>query len=297
MNLNMWMVVAVLVVIVLSLTKTVQEGFREPQVKACFVGCAKDIAGSLPKTLKKLCDLRRMFHPDSRIIVAENDSKDGTKEILKQFPEITVLNYDGQMGKYKYREEVLAFLRNELLTYAQTHCADFDYFIVADLDGLLDDLEPSEVQEVLRDRHKWDAVFANTGKAGKPSRYYDIYALRSRELGMQYDCLDAHHHGIQNGMSSDTSWSKYVIPYVVPVQTEQDYIPVDSAFGGFGIYKMAFTFGCRYRGLAEGPCTCGNMFRRKGRCRAEVCEHVPFHTCLQAKGARMMIATRLLVQN
>lgn len=256
-------------------------------LRICFVGCAKNCDSRLRPTLERLMSLKAMFSPQSRIFVAENDSIDKTGEILRSFPEITVLDRRGleRYGKDLgiEREEILAILRNELLDVALKICGDFDFLINIDLDGFLDHLDLSDVAGVFRDRTRWDAVFANNGKHGKPDRYYDTYALRSKALGVEYCFLDARAHGHREDLS-------IVIP------TTKPYIQVESAFNGMGIYRMSMISGCFYEGLAK-ECSVPRHLKRlpEGPCRRYICEHVPFNRCLYSKGARMFIATRLFV--
>jgi hypothetical protein len=55
-------------------------------MKVCFVGMARDIAGVLPVSLARLESLGSLFESWSAVIV-ENDSKDGTKDILLAWEE------------------------------------------------------------------------------------------------------------------------------------------------------------------------------------------------------------------
>lgn len=61
----------------------------------------------------------------------------------------------------------------------------------------------------------------------------------------------------------------------------EEWLPVDSAFGGFGIYRMSKTIDCHYSGTDEN----GLMD----------CEHVAFHRDMMTKhGAKIFISSLLM---
>jgi hypothetical protein len=67
---------------------------------------------------------------------------------------------------------------------------------------------------------------------------------------------------------------------MITIPESADWIPVDSAFGGLGIYRRSILSGARYSGADEdGDGTC---------------EHVPLNNQLRARGARIFINPRLI---
>ena len=67
---------------------------------------------------------------------------------------------------------------------------------------------------------------------------------------------------------------------MITIPESADWIPVDSAFGGLAIYRRAILAGARYSGADENG--------------EPVCEHVPLHKQLRARGARIFINPRLI---
>jgi hypothetical protein len=74
----------------------------------------------------------------------------------------------------------------------------------------------------------------------------------------------------------------------VKIVENTEPIPVESAFGGMGIYRLKKTVGCKYVGRRTIPGT--NMGEH-------CCEHVPFHADMIKKhGARLFIYPSLVVE-
>ena len=113
--------------------------------------------------------------------------------------------------------------------------------------------------------HGWDVLTANS----LPS-YYDLFALRSERLGIEYNCLE----------SSPTVFARGLcIEYEVVLDPQAGIIQVDSAFNGMAIYHTA--------SLLAAQCNYGGALIR-------ICEHVGFHLCLRRKGLRIGIAPFLV---
>lgn len=252
----------------------------ESSERVCIVGCAKNISNHIRKSLDKLIEIKQLFHPESKIIIAENDSTDGTKEILDNYKHnIDVINYDGKVTM-DHRTEKLAFLRNELINHVHKKYSHYNYIIIADLDNVIHDLNVQQFQHILQNwkNREWDALFSNSNP------YYDIWALRSKDIGIDYDCWDAVHH--------DGDTRKHVKKFQKNITFDSDAVEVDSAFNGFGIYKLASTKGCSYNGLTQN-CSL-NM---SSPCRKDTCEHVSFHNCLKQNGAKLFILRDLMVKS
>jgi hypothetical protein len=140
--------------------------------------------------------------------------------------------------------------------------------IMVDLDDVIATFKPSQIK-YLFEHTEWDALFANC--LGK---YYDIWALRiEREKWtplcpfqvIDYDCWEA---------AQKYRTRKVVSQHQISIPVSAPLIPVNSAFGGFGIYKVKKING-RYSGF-------------DGRIR---CEHVEFHKGMK----RLFICPKFLV--
>jgi glycosyltransferase involved in cell wall biosynthesis len=200
-----------------------------------------------------------------KMLIYENDSTDNTVEILEQFKQThPFFDYISENLQTRVKTLALAHGRNTLLKYIQ----GFEYMIMVDLDDVIATFKPSQIK-YLFEHTEWDALFANC--LGK---YYDIWALRiERDKWTQlcpfqvidYDCWEA----VQKYRTRQVvSQHQISIPVSTPL------IPVNSAFGGFGIYKVDKING-RYNGF-------------DGRIR---CEHVEFHKGMK----RLFICPKFLV--
>jgi hypothetical protein len=70
---------------------------------------------------------------------------------------------------------------------------------------------------------------------------------------------------------------------MIRIPEHSNWIEVDSAFGGFGIYKRHLLNHGRYEGL--------NQFGNP------ICEHVTFHRDLKLHGARLFVNPKLINTN
>ena len=55
------------------------------KARCVIIGCARNVAGQLPKTLEKIEAIRALWL-EAAVIIAENGSTDGTKRILDVEP-------------------------------------------------------------------------------------------------------------------------------------------------------------------------------------------------------------------
>jgi hypothetical protein len=189
-------------------------------VAFCFI--IKDGSKYLDKNLQSIIDLSILFCDEYKIFYAENDSMDNTKEILEKFK----LKNNNIFGKHltftdkKYstdlcssefdincfnRLERLAYLRNIALEQAK-EWKKCNYMIMLDLDFVdFDKKEFINMFDIINKNKNIDGIF---------------------------------------GMSITTKGNLYDIGAVKPttkifsIILEQKLIKVNSAFSGFGIYRM-----------------------------------------------------------
>lgn len=228
--------------------------------KVAIVGLARDIGGTLPWSIKRIEETARHF-AGWKAFVVENDSTDGTKDVLQRWAmddplHVIVQTLDNGRphlhGFEPARTVAMADYRNRCRELVQKHYPEADYVIVVDLDawggwsihGVMNGIGWHE-------RLPKAACMASTslfkhigtlidGKA--PWAHYDNWAYRwlgwTARLGPWF-----------------TFWLPP--PGAVPIQ-------VNSAFGGLAIYKTQPYLEAEYSG--------------------EDCEHVPFHRRMIEKG-------------
>lgn len=271
------------------------------ETKSCILaGCAQNIAAQLPTTLEKIEQIRARFKL-SAIVIAEDNSIDDTKSILATYASshanVHILTLDKEVAAYNERAAKLAFLRNSVMSFIHTHgvYSSFDYILLVDMDGLLDKFDPTTLEQAFDPvLPKWDALFANAD-----GRYYDIWALRSDEIGPAYDCWDMYRHlMIQHGLPSNYAQEFCVTRFQKQIDPSRPLIRVQSAFGGMGLYRLAATVGCKYSGVPT-YCSCekhGIRIIPHIGCKYNVCEHVSFHDDMRRlHGADLYIHPGILV--
>jgi hypothetical protein len=228
--------------------------------KVAVVGLARDIVGILPTSIGRIKDTVRHF-AGWKAIVLENDSTDGTKDILRQWamddPEHVIVELldNGKPHLHGFepaRTEAMAQYRNRCRELVRQHYPEADYVLVVDLDawggwslhGLINGIGWHERMPKAGCMAS-TSMFKHFGSmidGKRPWCHYDGWAFRwlgwSPRMGPWF-----------------TFWLPP--PGCPPIE-------VNSAFGGLGIYKTAAYLEAEYSG--------------------EDCEHVPFHRRMQEKG-------------
>jgi hypothetical protein len=238
--------------------------------RIAFLGTARSCASALPASIAKLRALGGLF-AHHEIHVYENDSSDATGAMLDHFARDGLLHAIREQGiaaRMPLRTERLAYGRNRLLDHVLGQGgAPFDYIAWADLDGLVGDRFTEDgFVSCFRFEEAWDAVFPLSWPL-----YYDLWALREPTI-CPTDYVWSGQHTLNAALFAGRE---------IHAATQQlapgrvaGWVPVQSAFGGFGLYKAAVVGQGRYTGLQDGR---------------EVCEHVPYHAQLVAAGARLYL--------
>ncbi|MBV8380745.1 MAG: glycosyltransferase family 2 protein [Paucibacter sp.] len=240
-----------------------------------FVGCARQCGAATDATLARVAELGALFG-DWSLVVFENDSTDDTAARIRAFAAdqpVELIQEPGLKELLPERTARLAYGRNRLLERALE--IGGDYVCVVDIDGLVTPEHPS-VASFLSSfalESCWDAVFpVNAGM------YYDVWALRHPVLcPRDYMRLGT----VMDAALGQSLAVHFAASYVqIDLRLLQAWLPVDSAFGGMGLYKAAALAGARYIGLQE---------------QREVCEHVTLHAQLRARGAALYINPHFVV--
>lgn len=255
------------------------------QSRLVVAGLARNCVPNIHKSLEFVETVLRAFHKDSCAVVMTNDSTDGTEAVLRKHQdkhEQFYLIFDKNLlSLYKSRTARLAYCRNYTLTYIHNNWPEHDYLLWVDLDipfttqdaqCFLDALNKVTVD--------WDMLASN------PKPYYDIWALRGSQL-INYDCWHQVAHDRLKGISQQEAVRNHIIKWQQKgFEVSDKLVKVDSAFGGYALYKMASTRGCVY----NGRISC-NV---RGCMHKEICEHVDFHRDMREKhGARLFICPNM----
>ena len=126
----------------------------------------------------------------------------------------------------------------------------------------------------------WGGIFASQRQG-----YYDVWALRHPKWCPE-DCWHQISQSTRfvpwpfRGHVWTAAWKRYVGQRQVKIDPGHGPIEVDSAFGGFGIYKTSSLCDAWYSGRDSS-----------GR---EVCEHVAFNFGVRRSGAKLYVMPALL---
>ena len=213
-------------------------------------------------------------------MVIESDSEDNTLGVLQQLaqtrPGLQFQSLGRLAPQLPQRTVRIAHCRNlglQWLEGLRTAGRPVSHLLMADLDGVNDGLTQEALASCWQ-REDWAACTAN--QAG---RYYDLWALRHAawcpgDCWEEADFLSAH------GVPRDRAKMAAVYLRMLQIRPAHEWIEVESAFGGLAVYHAEAVHGLRYAGLTPA-----------GR---EVCEHVPLHAALRARGGRIFINPQLL---
>ncbi len=244
---------------------------KESRIVIC--GLARNCALSLERIERRIESTGTLFR-DYRVVLFENDSDDETRTILKAWqkrnPKVLLLDCkipDCKMGTLSaYAEggcspnrfQRMADFRNRYLSHVHKYYNKFDYMMVIDMDlkgpWSLDGFASSFAYP------SWDGMFAY-GLNKVPFCFgllYGMYDLAAYvKFGDPMDLLVTDEVIAENYCK--VNFKEYLF-----VKKGDPLLPVNSAFGGAGIYKMKSLRGCFYDG--------------------RTCEHVGLHQAMLEKG-------------
>jgi glycosyltransferase involved in cell wall biosynthesis len=234
-----------------------------------FGGTVRNVGKYLSKILPSL-DVAGAKFASFHVVVYENDSTDETRQSLrdhaKSRQDFTLIFEDGV--NEEHRTNRIAYGRNKVLNAVRSlRIPDPAYLVMIDMDSVNSEGTFAETIDTCFAYDNWNAQFSNQ----RNTYYHDPWALREPG-GLDYDCWERY------TLTGDF-WAS-VIKWLRKRPEQEALIPVYSAFGGTGIYRLAaIPDDATYSGYSEP--------RYPGWSGA-VCEHVPFHSRL----TRLFINTK-----
>ena len=245
--------------------------------KIVVCSIVRDAENGLRANIPVLRELLAYFG-DYRVVVYENDSKDRTKELLKDLQATDqehVLVYMENKAAQKTipmassvncnpfysttRISKMVALRNKYMEVVDQLDFNPDYLMVVDLDVAQLFLEP--ILNTFNYGKEWDAVTANGYSLGPNlrRRYHDSYALTE--------------YGDEGNPQTEEKILSLAKKYG-KLQKADEWIRVYSAFGGLAIYRYEAIKGLRYQLLENGD----------GRVEVK-CEHFSIYKQMAERGS------------
>lgn len=235
---------------------------------------ARDIEPQVQSLIQRSELIGNLFS-DYRIISVENDSSDKTRQLLKNWSaknsKVTLMDCceegscecvlstskgynSGIISEDRIKR--MAKYRNKYLHHALGNYSDYDYLFVMDSD-LGGSFEVNEFLDIIQTAPEWDAIFVNgqvpfPGSFGTLPFVYDAVA---------YTPVDSPFLKLNQstGALVPLLIKKFVELNSTSFLGSESLIPVSSAFGGMGIYKMSSLknkdysgeFACEHTNLAS----------------------------------------------
>ena len=187
---------------------------------------------------------------DLSVILIESDSNDQTLQVLNKvsttLDNFHYLSLGNLSQKIPNRIERLNYCRNQYLLAIKNNkmMNKADYICIADFDGMNNKLTTKKIKNVLNYKFNWDGIFANQSK-----NYYDILALRHKYWSPN-NAWDEFEWFSKNTNVKNTK-QRSVYNRMVKLKQNVGPIEVNSAFGGFAIYKAKTILRYNYSRTAQ----------------------------------------------
>ena len=260
--------------------------------KVIFAGCVRNCERWLPKVLTNIEKYSSYFFK-SHFIFIENDSTDNTKEILGKWYKnrnCSSINMDGLKNIPK-RGLRLEAARNAYLKIIKdsNSLKKYDYLIVMDFDDVsIFEIEKKNILksiEFLNSDKSIAGVFSN-----QRGMYYDMWTLRHKTIcpvDVWEEILD---YKIKNKVTDEIAYECTLKKRKFYLDENNSPLEVDSAFGGFAIYKMDYI-------LKNQKPYIGSKIKKidkNNTIKWQDCEHVQFNMGIKDLGGKLYILPYLI---
>ena len=224
---------------------------------ATILAAARDCASDLPQVFRHIESIEAQFG-EHRFVAFENDSRDDTRLLLEGFcrasPDARELIVAHNFGEKISRTERLGRIRNTLLARARHY--GLPLVIMMDVDEVNTWINLDGVRGAIS---RIQNGRVDVATASQYLTYYDKFALRT---------------GAEPPRCRDELVLKLGFAACPLHAFDLQRSAIESAFGGFAIFRLEDAEGCAYDGRAD-------------------CEHVAFNGCLRQKNARIEIVNEL----
>lgn len=241
-------------------------------------GIVKNVANTIQQDFSTIQKCLADFY-EVKWFLVESDSEDDTIDVLKSLSQSNNSFRFVSLGKIQKAEHPrtigMAIARNKYLQELRENSEykNIDILAVADFNGLNSKLTRESINSCF-EIETWDACFAN-----QSGRYYDIWALR-HPIWSPNDCWQQHEFFRKYYRFPEYALSLSIRSRMIHIPLDNDWIEVESAFGGFALYKVASLAHGKYEGISPDG--------------QAICEHVPFHKTMRDNQKRLFINPKLI---
>lgn len=262
-------------------------------IRFLLVGTVSNVETKISGDLRKILNsLKKIGSVDTFLV--ESDSNDRTINVLNEL-KIAYKSFEYEsMGnlrqKIPNRIERIRFCRNRYVEYIRKNykSKSWEFIVVADLDGMNSAINSRKIEGSIKNSLKWDACFSN-----QTFGYYDLYALRCKGW-LELDCYEILAH-LKEANPYLKKWKSTFVEFLSSFMhfdklrvraiysnmriLRGNFIQVESAFGGFAIYKPEVFLNFDYTLINKSA---------KGHC-----EHLDLHARCIGVGLNLMIDPKL----
>lgn len=266
--------------------------------KIVFAGLAKDCSKYLPFVLKNIELISKIFLKSYYVFV-ENGSTDNTKNILNSWQE----NYRdnsylidlNEISSIPIRGLRLEIARNSYISFIKQKLdlRNSDFLMVLDMDDAnIYDFKIEEfitAFDFLETNANIAAIFPN-----QIGTYYDLWALRHLTRCPNDIWEEVFDYHFKHNVNDMTAFNEVFANKISSINYNIPPIKVDSAFGGFGIYKMGPVINNSSAYLGSKVKILINKEGTSTFKRWQVCEHVNFNLGIKNQGKDLYMLPNLI---
>jgi hypothetical protein len=241
--------------------------------KVIFCSILKNEEKNLGKFFLLIKSLKEIFD-DYFIILVESESTDNTVKLAKKY----LLNLKGTIiskdtSIYRKRTEKTAYCRNEYLKFIKNNnrLMKFNYLIILDGDKINHLINKKKLLSAIANTPmNWTAIFSN-----QLLFYYDLWTLRIKHI-FNFDCFE--NLNKLSKIDEPKLIFKNIFLYGINLirKSKKRFLKVQSAFGGFAIYKLEKAIKFKYSSN-----------------NGKYCEHVLFNLKIHQKYGNLYIDKKL----
>lgn len=270
-------------------------------MRCLFAGCIRNGEEYILKSIENILEYSKLFD-EYNILLVENGSTDNTKKILKKISNNKIqIFFKDELNSIKHRTIRLAKCRNFIINKILDEYNHYDFSIFVDLDNTGNykiDLKSIESAiKFLKENINAAAIFAN-----QKGIYYDKWALRHQDICPDDFWMEFYKEMGKNSIPGqildpkiiESIFKKKIFNNHVRFPEEEKYISVNSAFGGFGIYKIKPI--TENKNKYNGYQNCNVILKDQTKIKKyySKCEHVDFNLGLKNLGYDLYIKTNLI---